>query len=107
MEENSLDDQHGIGDEEVQADYFVNHDSESELKKKEQEPENEEVENQEVEDEGIMHISDDKSSQQYDDESGDSNSQLSDDESSDDGVDERKKDGSRMKYEISSNLGPY
>ena len=60
-----------------------------------------------MENEGIMPISDDKSSRQYNDESGESNSQLNDDESSDDGVDKRKKDGSRMKYEISNNLGLY
>ena len=34
-EENSLDDQHGIGDEEVQADYFVNHNSDSDLENEE------------------------------------------------------------------------
>ena len=96
---------HGIGDKEVQADNFVNHDNNSELEDEEQE--NEAVENQEVADEGLMPISDDKSSRQYHDESGDGDSQVTNDESSDDDVNKRKKDGSRMNHEISSNLGPY
>ena len=54
-----------------------------------------------------MPISDDKSSQQYNDASGDGDNQLTNDESSDDDMNNRKKDGTRMKYEISSNLGPY
>ena len=84
-EENKLDDEHGIGDEEVQADYFANHDSESELENDEGEPENQEVENQEVENKEVENkevddtkgyqvpISDNKSSQQCNDGSGQSN----------------------------------
>lgn len=47
--ENKLDGEHGISNKEVQADYFVNHDSESESdndEDEENEPENQEVENE-------------------------------------------------------------
>ena len=51
-EENSLSNQYGIGNIEVQTDDFVNHDNDSESE--DEERKNEVVENQEVADKGLL-----------------------------------------------------
>ena len=84
--EENLDDQHGIGDDELQADYFVQHDSDSK------------PENEEVEEEGVMQVSDDKSTQE---------SCITFEDKNDTTGNKRLQGTARMEYEILSNLGPY
>ena len=110
---NELDNEYGIGNEEMQTDYFINEDDEpknDEVHK----PENKEVGgNQEVdEEENVVHVSDADSgddSEPADGSDVERNESSNDKPLTDHESEEPRSDatGSRMRYEVLSDLGEY